>query len=92
MQLVSKKRRCLAFKTVCHKPTKVLARKAKKGISALTSAERRKNVTSVICTSATSAFISPMLIFPEVRVLPELIDKAPIGIIGRSTKSGWINS
>ena len=32
-----------------------------------------------------------MLIFPRVRFKPELIDKAPAGCIGGSSKSGWIN-
>ena len=44
------------------------------------------------CTSATGAFIQPMLIFPRVRFLPELIDKAPTGTIEKATKSVWINS
>jgi len=43
-------------------------------VSALTSDERGKNVTTVVCTSATGAFIPPMLIFPRVRFLPELIN------------------
>ncbi|KAK2145380.1 hypothetical protein LSH36_683g03072 [Paralvinella palmiformis] len=40
-------------------------------------------------TSATGAFIPPMLIF---HFLPEVIDKAPTYTIGRATKSGWIIS
>ena len=31
-------------------------------------------MTTVVCTSATSAFIPPMLIFPRVGFLPELIN------------------
>ena len=32
-----------------------------------------------------------MQIFPRVRFLPELANKAPTGTIGRATQSGWMN-
>ena len=70
---------------MCHKPTKESAMKDKKGVSALTSDERRTNVTAVVCTSATGEFIPPMPIIPRVRFLKELINKAPTGKIGRAT-------
>lgn len=71
------------------KPGKVLAKKGKKGIGAITSAERGKNVTVVACVSATGAYIPP--IFPRVRIKPELLDGSPTGTVGYANKSGWIN-
>ncbi|KAK2169978.1 hypothetical protein LSH36_5g05006 [Paralvinella palmiformis] len=53
----------------------------KKGVSALTSDERRTNVTAVVCTSATGEFIPPMPIIPRVRFLKELINKAPTDLL-----------
>jgi len=65
---------------------KILTRKGKKGVSALTSDDQGKNVTALVCTSATGAFIPPMLIFSWVRFLPDLINN--MTPIGRATKSG----
>ena len=77
--------------TICHQPSKVLARKGKKTVSALSSTERGKTITAVPCASATGSFVSPMLIYPGVRFREELIDRAPAGTIGKASKSGWIN-
>ena len=77
--------------TICHKPQKIIAKKGKKNVATLTSAEKGKTVTIVRCVSGTGVFVPPMMIFPRVRMKPELIDKAPNGTIGISTKSGWIN-
>ena len=78
--------------TICHKPGKVLAQKGKKGIGAITSAERGKNVTVVACVSATGSYVPPMMIFPRVRMKPELLDGSPPGTVGYASKSGWINA
>ena len=67
--------------TICHQPSKVLARKGKKTVSALTGAERGKTITAVPCASATGSFVSPMLIYPRVRFREELIDRAPAATI-----------
>ena len=78
--------------TICHKPGKVLAKKGKKGVGAITSAERGKNVTVVACISATGVYIPPMMIFPRVRMKPELLDGSPPDTVGYANKSGWINA
>ena len=78
--------------TICHKPGKVLAQKGKKGIGAITSAERGKNVTVVACVSATGSYVPPMMIFPRVRMKPELLDGSPPGTVGYASKGGWINA
>ena len=77
--------------TICQKPQKVLAEKGKRCVATLTSAEKGKTVTIICCVSGTGMFVPPMMIFPRVRMKPELTDKAPNGTIGVATKSGWVN-
>jgi len=73
--------------TICHKPGKVLDQMGKKGIGAITSAERGKNVTVSACFSATGVYIPPMMIFHRVRLKPELLDQSPPGSIGHTSES-----
>ena len=77
--------------SICHKPSKIIAQKGKRGVGALTSAENGKTITAVCCVSALGNYIPPMIIFPRVRMKTELMDNAILGAIGRSSKSGWIN-
>jgi len=77
--------------TICHKPQKIVGKKGKKAVGALTSAERGKTITTVCCVNACGVFVPPMLIYPRMRLKPELLDKAPPGSIGGASKSGWIN-
>ena len=42
--------------SICHKPNKIIARKGKKDVNTLTSAEKGKTITAVICASATGQF------------------------------------
>ena len=77
--------------SICHKPHKVVARRGKKNVGGLTSAERGKNTTIVCCFSATGQFVPPFIIFPRVRMKASLMDNAPPGTVGRAAKSGWIN-
>jgi len=77
--------------TICQKPQKVVAEKGKRCVSTLTNAEKGKTVTIICCVSGTGTFVPPMMIFPRVRMKPELTDKAPNGTIGVATKSGWVN-
>jgi len=44
-----------------------------------------------VCMYVCMYVCRPMMIFPRVRMKPELIDKAPNGTIGVATKSGWVN-
>jgi transposase len=78
--------------TVCHKPGKVLSTRGKRYVGAITSAEKGRTVTAVCCCSAEGVFIPPMLIYPRVRIKPELLDRAPAGAIAGGSKNGWITS
>ena len=72
--------------TICHKSGKVLAKKGNRGIGALAS------VTIVACVSATGVYVPPVMLFPRVRMKPELLDGSPPGSIGHANKSGWITA
>jgi len=77
--------------TICQKPQKTIAKKGKKTVGTLLSAERGKTVTAVCCISGTGSFVPPVFIYPRVRLMPEFLHKAPNGAIGGANPSGWIN-
>lgn len=80
--------------TVPKKVSKVLAKKGKAQVGALTSGERGKTITVEICMSASGEFIPPMFIFPRVRA-PQNInlqEKAPPGSIVQYHPSGWMQT
>lgn len=78
--------------SICHKPRQVVAKKGRRSVSALTSAEKGKTVTTVCCMSAAGHYIPPLFIFPRVRMKESLLDNAPPGSIARPNKSGWITT
>ena len=51
------------------KPQKILGRKGKHQIGAITSAERGQNTTCMFCVSATGMYVPPMLIFKRVSTM-----------------------
>lgn len=71
---------------------KIIARKGKKQIGAMTSAERGSLITIVICMSPAGIFVPPMLIFPRKNMSEALMRGAPVGSIGRAHPSGWIQT
>ena len=74
--------------TVPTKNSKVFAKKGRKQVARITSAER---ATAVLCMSATRHFIPPMVIFRRVRVKLELMDDTPPCSISACNKSGWMS-
>lgn len=81
------------MKTV-HKPSKILAKKGKKQVGALTSAERGKNVTVICAVNACGSFVPPAFIFARKREKIDLIDGAPEGsiLLVGTTGSGWVTA
>lgn len=77
--------------TVCQKPQRIVAKKGKKNVGILTSAEHGKNITVVCCVSAHGVYVPPMFIFPRMKMKPKLMDRTPARSIGAVSKSGWIN-
>nr|CAI5849892.1 unnamed protein product [Callosobruchus analis] len=74
------------------KTAKVIARKGKKQIAAMTSAERGSLITIVSCMSPTAIFVPPIFIFPRKNMTNTLMRGAPPGSIGRAHPSGWIQT
>lgn len=70
----------------------VIARKGKRQVAAISSAERGSLVTVVTCMSATGNFVPPMLIFPRKNLSSQLMRGAPPGSISACHPSGWIQS
>jgi hypothetical protein len=74
------------------KPSRILARRGKKRVSALTSAERGKLITAAICMSAAGNYVPPMLIWPRLRMKQELMEGTPPGSISGTNPSGWMQT
>lgn len=72
--------------------SKIIARRGKRQVGALTSAERGENVTAELCFSAAGAYMPPMLIFPRKRVQKEFQEGLPPGSWAEAHETGWINS
>lgn len=76
--------------TVPCSTSRVLAEKGKRQVGKLSSGERGQTITAVMCMSAAGQHIPPMLIFPRIRMKPELMDEAPPGSIAGCSPNGWI--
>uniref|UniRef100_A0A146KT86 Tigger transposable element-derived protein 6 n=1 Tax=Lygus hesperus TaxID=30085 RepID=A0A146KT86_LYGHE len=76
--------------TVPNKASKVLARKGKKQVGALTSSERGVLVTTEICMNAAGNYMAPMFVFPRKKANPRLMIGAPPGSFATYHSSGWI--
>ncbi|XP_008188284.1 tigger transposable element-derived protein 6-like [Acyrthosiphon pisum] len=76
--------------TVQSKCSNILALKGRRQVGSLTSAVRGVLSTIVVCMSAGENFIPPMIIFPRVRMKPELQDGAPPETIFHCHPSGWM--
>ena len=66
---------------VVQKVSKVLGKKGKHHIGAITSQERGLTITIICCMSAAGYFIPPGMIFTRERMKAELIDGVPCGTI-----------
>lgn len=79
-----------SLSTVPGRNCKILARKGRKQVGRVVSAERGSSTTAVICMSAGGNFIPPMLIFNRKRMKQELQDGAPPGCVFACNDSGWM--
>jgi hypothetical protein len=80
-----------ALSTV-QKPQKVLARKGKHQVGAVTSVERGTNPRCMCCMSAAGMFVRPLLKFKKLRFKFELSTGASPGTQFACTENGWITS
>ena len=76
--------------SVCHKPKKIIANRGKRGVGALTSAERGRDITVLCCMSAAGHFVPPFFLFPRANMKASLLDNAPPGSIGKANRTGWM--
>ena len=79
-----------AITTVQSNNAKIIALKGKKQVGILSSAERGRLVTKILCRSSSGTYIPPMFIFPRQRMKMELMDGAPAGSTYACHKTGWI--
>ncbi|XP_011859539.1 PREDICTED: jerky protein homolog-like [Vollenhovia emeryi] len=75
---------------VQHKSEKIITLKGKKEVATITSAERGKLITVVVCMNAMGMYIPPLIIWPRKNMKEELMDGAPAGSIWACHPSGWI--
>lgn len=74
-----------------HVPPKILARKGRKQVGQMTSAERGSNVTMISAVNAGGGYMPPMLIFPRKHFKDFMLKGAPEGTLGGANPSGWSN-
>ena len=76
-----------------HKPRmKIIAGRGQKCVWSLTSGERGRTHTVLICGSAAGLVLPPLVIFPRVRMNEGLKVGAPPGTQFATSPKGWINS
>lgn len=79
------------FSKVHKSRRKVLARRGQKTVWGITSGERGRTHTLLVCASASGHAIPPLIIFPRVRLPCSLKVGAPPGTMFATSKKGWIN-
>lgn len=75
-----------------HKHSKIISVKGKKQVCALTSSERGKLITVVICMNASEHYRPLLIIFLRKNRSPELMDGTPPGSIDGYHPFGWIQT
>nr|CAI5817341.1 unnamed protein product [Callosobruchus analis] len=72
--------------------SKIIARKGRKQVGSITSAERGTTITIEICFSASGQYMPPMMVFPRKRIDPQLMLNAAPGAWGVCSDSGWMSA
>ena len=80
-----------SLSTVQDRQRKIIGRRGKKPIGALTSQERGENTTCVVCCGAAGNFIPPKVIYKRKRMKPDLTNGGPWGCLCMS-KKGWMSN
>ena len=77
--------------SVVHKPGKVFSAVGRKHVYSLTSGEKGKTHTVVVCVSASGHAIPPLMIYPRKRVVPESMKIGAVsGTMFMTSDNGWI--
>ena len=72
-----------------HRPAKIIAKKGVHRPGAITSRERRINITVVCCCNTAGQYIPPMVLFTRKRMLDSLKEGAPSGSLVMCSQLGW---
>lgn len=80
-----------SMSTVQQQRTKILTKTGKKQVGMIVSAQKAEAITAVACISASGFFVPPMLLFPRRKLKPHILNDPPLGSIGATSPSGWIN-
>src|SRR5678816_2470279 len=78
--------------TNVQRPGKIIATKGQRTVGKVTSGERGATVTVICAMSAIGAFLPPMFIYPQKRMIPALLNGAPPQSVGYTSTSGWTDS
>ncbi|XP_047118526.1 MFS-type transporter clz9-like [Schistocerca piceifrons] len=76
--------------TTVQKPDKVVARRGVRQVGALTSSERGTLVTVAFAVNALGNTMPSLFIFPRVRYRDNFVGDGPVGSIGTTSPSGWM--
>ena len=77
---------------VVHKPGKVFSELGRKHVYSLTSGERGKTHTVVVCTSASGNALPPLMIYPRKKAVPDHMKVGAVpGMLFMTSANGWIN-
>ncbi|KAJ4425599.1 hypothetical protein ANN_27795 [Periplaneta americana] len=74
------------------KPRKIIAERGRKQVGRITSLERSRNITMLACVSALGTFIPPFLVYPRVRMNPQLLTGSMNGTVAYANPPGWMDS
>lgn len=78
--------------TTVHKPDRVISRRGRKQVGAITSSERGVLVSMALAVCANGMKAPPYIIFPRARYQPHFINDGPAGCWGAANPSGYMNS
>ena len=77
--------------TIVHKPGKVFSAVGRKHVYSVTSGEKGKTHTVVVCVSASGHAIPPMMIYPRKKAVPESLKSGCVpGTVFETSDNGWI--
>lgn len=80
-----------AVSTVQKKCQRVLGRRGKDQIGAMTSGERGTTTTVVCCCNAAGQYVPPFILFKRKRMNVELENGSPMGSLVTHNESGWMD-
>lgn len=81
-----------SLSTVQDGQRKIVGRRGKRQIGALTSQERGESSTCVVCCNAAGNYVPPMVIYKRKRMKPELTNGGPPGAVYSCQDKGWMSN